>query len=128
MRACKSMTRDAGRFRRRVVTVRCRRGAARNPVDEAKVEAARQTMRTALERLERRLNEAEWLGGSSYSLADVAAAPFIDRLEELNLSGLWATHSALKNWIARTKARPAYREAVPDNSQRFVAAYRFMEA
>lgn len=102
--------------------------AARSPVDEAKVEAARQTMRTALDRLERRLGEVPWLGGNSYSLADIAAAPFIDRLEELNLSGLWTTRPALTDWIARTKARPAYREAIPDNAQRFAAAYQFAEA
>jgi glutathione S-transferase len=102
--------------------------AARSPVDEAKVEAAKRTMQTALDRIERRLNEARWLAGDTYSLADVAAAPFIDRLEELNLSGLWAARPALKDWIARTKARPAYREAVPDNTQRFVAAYKFVEA
>jgi glutathione S-transferase len=102
--------------------------AARSPVDEAKVEAARQTMRTALDRIEQRLNEAAWLGGSTYSLADVAAAPFIDRLEELNLSGLWETRPALKDWISRTKARPAYREAMPDNAQRFVAAYKSVGA
>lgn len=102
--------------------------AARTPVDEAKVEAAKRTMRTALDRLERRLDEAPWLGGSSYSLAEVAAAPFIDRLEELNLSGLWTTRPALKAWIARVKARPAYLEAIPDNSQRFAAAYKLAEA
>lgn len=100
------------------------RRAARAPVDEGKVELARQTMKTALERLERRLTEAPWLGGETYSLADIAAAPFIDRLEELNLTGLWTGKSALNDWIARTKARPAYQEAVPDNSQRFAAAYR----
>ena len=60
-------------------------------------------------------------------LADIAAAPFIDRLEELNLSGLWTTRPALTDWIARTKARPAYREAIPDNAQRFAAAYQFAE-
>lgn len=100
------------------------RRAARTPVDTEKVERARQTMKTALERLERRLGEAPWLGGDSYSLADIAAAPFIDRLEELNLSGLWTGKSALTDWIERTKSRPAYKEAVPDNSQRFAAAYR----
>jgi glutathione S-transferase len=102
--------------------------AARSPVDEEKVEAARRTMQTALDRLEQRLNEANWLGGRTYSLADVAAAPFIDRLEELNLSGLWQTRPALKDWIRRTKARPAYREAVPDNAKRFQAAYQLVGA
>ena len=100
------------------------RRAARTPVDREKVDQAKRTMQQALDRLERRLDEAPWLGGASYSLADIAAAPFIDRLEELNLSGLWSGKTTLVDWIARTKARPAYRDAVPDNSQRFAAAYR----
>ncbi|HSV79968.1 MAG TPA: glutathione S-transferase family protein [Ramlibacter sp.] len=98
--------------------------AARTPVDQAKVDSARKTMQVALDRLERRLAESPWLGGATYSLADVAAAPFIDRLEELNLSGLWEGRAALSNWIARTKERPAYQVAVPDNSQRFAAAFK----
>jgi len=102
--------------------------AARAPIDEAKVEAARLTMGRALERMESQLAETQWLGGREYSLADIAAAPFIDRLEELNLSGLWSTKPALMDWIARTKERPAYREAIPDHSQRFAAAYRPLEA
>lgn len=102
--------------------------AARNPVDETKVETAKRTMHAALDRLERRLDEVPWLGGATYSLADIAAAPFIDRLEELNLSGLWETRPALQDWIRRAKARPAYREAVPDQSQRFLAAYQFVGA
>lgn len=102
--------------------------AARSPVDKDKVDAAKRTMQTALDRLERRLNETPWLGGRTYSLADVAAAPFIDRLEELNLSGLWATRPALSDWIGRTKSRAAYRDAIPDHSQRFVAAYKAIEA
>jgi glutathione S-transferase len=100
------------------------RRAARTPIDREKVDAAKQTMIMALGKLERRLTEAPWLGGRTYSLADIAAAPFVDRLEELNLSGLWSGKSALSDWIARTKDRPAYQVAVPDNSQRFAAAHR----
>lgn len=103
------------------------RMAARNPVDLEKVETAKKTMRAALDRLERRLNESSWLGGSVYSLADVAAAPFIDRLEELNLSGMWDGRPAITDWIARVKSRPAYNIAVPDNSKRFAAAFKSTE-
>lgn len=99
------------------------RRAARMPVDQEKVNAAKQLLTKALERLEHRLSETPWLGGESYSLADVAAAPFIDRIEELNLAGLWIGKPALGDWIQRVKARPAYKVAVPDNSQRFSAAF-----
>lgn len=100
------------------------RRAAREPIDQDKVDAARHTIVSALARLERRLSEVPWLGGDTYSLADIAAAPFIDRLEELNLSTLWEAHPAIRDWIARTKARPAYKIAIPDNDQRFAAATR----
>jgi glutathione S-transferase len=100
------------------------RRAARAPIDPQKVEAAKQMMQKALDRMERRLKEAPWLGGPSYSLADIAAAPFIDRLEELNLTGLWSGKPALAEWIARMKARPAYRLAIPATNQRFAEAYR----
>lgn len=100
------------------------RRTARQPIDQVKVEAARQTIISALGRLERRLSEVPWLGGQTYSLADIAAAPFIDRLEELNLTDLWQSHAALRDWIARSKARPAYQIAIPDNEQRFAAAVR----
>jgi glutathione S-transferase len=98
------------------------RRVAREPIDQEKVDAAKAVMIAALDRLERRLSEAPWLGGQSYSLADVAAAPFVDRLEELNLSGLWSGKPALAEWIKRTKARPAYRIAIPEQQQRFAAA------
>lgn len=100
------------------------RKAAREPVDSAKVEAATRTIVAALQRMELRLGEVPWLGGQTYSLADIAAAPFIDRLEELDFTDLWAAHPAIRDWIARTKARPAYRIAIPENDQRFTAAVR----
>jgi glutathione S-transferase len=98
------------------------RRAARAPIDQQKIDAAKQAMQAALDRLERRLTEAPWLGGQTYSLADIAAAPFIDRLEELNLSGLWSGKPALADWISRTKSRPSYQSAIPNNSQRFATA------
>ncbi len=100
------------------------RKAARETVDPAKVEAATNTIVSALKRMERRLAEVAWLGGDRFSLADIAAAPFIDRLEELNLTGLWDGHPAIRDWIKRTKARPGYRIAIPEDDQRFAAAVR----
>lgn len=100
------------------------RRAARQPIDQAKVDTARQAIISALGRMERRLSDVPWLGGQAYSLADIAAAPFIDRLEELNFSDLWGSHGAIRDWVARTKARPAYKIAVPDSDQRFAAAAR----
>ena len=41
--------------------------------------------------------------------------------------GMWSPDEE-PHRTARTKARPAYREAIPDNAQRFAAAYQFAEA
>ena len=95
------------------------RKAARSPVDHASVDKAKLGLVKALDRLEGQLSQTPWLAGDSYSLADVAAAPFIDRLEELSFMGLWAGKPGIEAWIARLKARPAYNEAVPLREQRF---------
>lgn len=100
------------------------RRAARAPVDEEKVRAAIQMVVSALDRLNRRLSDAPWLGGEAYSLADVAAAPFIDRLSELDLTSLWTGKGGFNDWVERMRARPAYQEAIPSNDQRFLAACR----
>lgn len=99
------------------------KAAARSPINHAAVDEAKRQMTLALERLEKRLGEAPWLAGDSYTLADVAAAPFIDRIEELNCAGLWSGMPKLQDWIGRMKVRPAYQEAIPRNNQRFPAAH-----
>jgi glutathione S-transferase len=98
--------------------------AARSPLDMEKVEAAKAMMNKALDRLESCLKDQPWLAGSEYSLADVAAAPFIDRLEELDFAGLWSAKPGVRAWIARVKSRPAYRQAIPENADRFEAALK----
>jgi glutathione S-transferase len=100
------------------------RRAARAPINSETVKAATETVMTALDKLNRRLSEVPWLAGRTYSLADVAGAPFIDRLEELNLANLWSAKGALLDWIERVKARPAYQIAIPKDDQRFEAARR----
>src|SRR5258708_594884 len=84
------------------------RRVAREPIDHQKVEAAKATMIAALDRLERRLSEALWLGGQSYSLADVAAAPFIDRLHQLNPSRLWFRQPPPPERVSSDNAPPAH--------------------
>jgi glutathione S-transferase len=98
------------------------RAAAREPFNEAAVGDAKRRMELALLRLDGQLAKTEWLAGTTYSLADVAAAPFIDRLEELDFVGLWKTLPNVRRWIVVMKARPAYQDAIPNARQRFAAA------
>jgi len=94
------------------------KAAAGKPADAKAVEDASARIQQAIERMDKWLSQNTWFAGDSYSLADVAAAPFIDRLEELNFVGLWADKPALMDWIARIKARPAYQKAIPETTQR----------
>lgn len=100
------------------------RAAARSPLDVVAIEAARTAMEAALDKMERRLSGVPWLGGETYSLADVAAAPFVDRLEEMSFAGLWSDRPAVNSWIGRLKSRPAYQTAIPAAAQRFPALAR----
>ena len=94
---------------------------ARAPVDAATVEAAKRAVAAAIDRMDRALAEAPYLAGDSFSLADVAAAPFIDRLEHLRFAGLWEGRKGFAAWALRVKARPAYREALAPDALRLPA-------
>ncbi|MDB5531823.1 MAG: uncharacterized protein JWO28_138 [Hyphomicrobiales bacterium] len=89
------------------------------PVDEATIVNARNKADTALDRMERELaSNGPWLAGKTFSLADIACAPMIDRMEWLMMAGLWSARPALTDWIARIKERAAYRKAFPDQAHR----------
>jgi glutathione S-transferase len=53
-----------------------------------------------------------WLLGADYSIADVAVAPLIDRMEDLGFAALWEDDfPRVADWLARMQARPAYQTA-----------------
>jgi glutathione S-transferase len=92
--------------------------AARAPVDEAALAASRAKLDAALDRLEAGLADTGWLAGGAYSLAEVAMAPIIDRMEHLALAGLWHDRPAIGDWIDRIKRRPAFARAIPGDEMR----------
>lgn len=55
----------------------------------------------------------DWLIGD-YSLADVAMAPYMERLNCCALDFLWDDRPRVAAWYARLKARPAYKTAILD--------------
>ncbi|MEW5727122.1 MAG: glutathione S-transferase family protein [Pseudomonadota bacterium] len=55
-----------------------------------------------------------WLAGSSYSLADIAAAAQISCIDYIG-DVPWDRHPGAKDWYARVKSRPSFRQLLADH-------------
>lgn len=66
-----------------------------------------------LDKMESALADSPWLAGNSFSLADVGLAPYVNRLDMLNMSGLWegGRRAAVADWFNRIKERPTFKPA-----------------
>lgn len=78
--------------------------------------------REALEHYEKLLDVIEqaggaWLAGSEFSLADIAAIPYVFRLDLLRMSRLWDRRPGVASWYKRVLARPCVKKELPDRMQ-----------
>lgn len=66
-----------------------------------------------LDDMEAALQDRPWLTGETFSLAECAVAPFIDRMEENGLTALvdWTARPALGDWWDRLRARESFKTA-----------------
>lgn len=62
--------------------------------------------------MDKALAERPWLVGWGYSLADVAYAAYVTRLDQLRFGGLMDRRPRVADWYERMRARPAYRKAL----------------
>jgi len=83
------------------------------PVDVAAVKGAIRQMRTIIGRMQSSLTQSAWLAGDTFSLADIAVATFVDRVEHLRFGSLWEGHPEVLDWIDRIQAREAYHQSKP---------------
>jgi len=75
------------------------------------VEASLEQLRTTCARMNQALGDGAWLLGQQYSLANIIAAPLIDRMADLGLSDFWEGEFAdVTHWYARMQARPAFKK------------------
>ena len=88
------------------------------PYDADAVEKSRRRLARALGRMDAALSDGPWLAGETFSLADCAFAPMVDRMEHLGAGETFNGFPALQAWIARLKARPAYGRSVPPDDKR----------
>jgi glutathione S-transferase len=87
---------------------------ARKPYTEEEREAARQKLTTQLlHRMEEALKPSGWMVGSAYSIADIAATPFVKRIdEEIAPDEMTAKkHPRVADWWTNMQARPAFARA-----------------
>jgi glutathione S-transferase len=58
------------------------------------------------------LSDGPWLAGGEFSLADIAYAPYMIRLEHLQLEMLWENRSRTAGWYTRLRERPAFQTSI----------------
>ena len=58
------------------------------------------------------MKDAPWLAGNEFSLADIGYAPYVTRLDHLQLQFLWDKRPHIPEWYDRLRGRRAYSEAL----------------
>ncbi len=62
--------------------------------------------------MESALKDSPWLAGKEFSLADIGYAPYVTRLDHLQLQFLWDKRPHIPEWYDRLRERRAYGEAL----------------
>lgn len=66
-------------------------------------------MKLTCGRMQSALEKGPWLAGEEFSLADVVAAPLIDRIDDLGMGDIWKSEYPLvQDWFDRLRARSSY--------------------
>lgn len=65
-----------------------------------------------LDDMETQLAVTQWLAGDAFSLADIDVIPYIWRLHNLQLSGMWRKRPYVSDWFSRVTERSAFQKAV----------------
>ena len=62
--------------------------------------------------MEVRLEQTPWLAGEAFSLAEIDVVPYLWRLHNLQLTGMWARRPRVADWLSRVTSRPSFRKAI----------------
>jgi glutathione S-transferase len=71
--------------------------------------------------MEAQLKASRWLVGDELTMADIALAPYLNRLDALSMQGMWqgGRYPRVEDWFDRLRARPSFVPAlvgwVPDD-------------
>ena len=66
-----------------------------------------------LRRMEQALADSEWLVGDEFSMADIALAPYVNRLHALAMNQIWSEGQLprVEAWFARIRSRASFSTA-----------------
>ena len=68
-----------------------------------------------LQKMEDALERRQWLAGDTFSLADIAMAPYVNRLDMLGMSEMWVgSRPRVTEWFERVKARESFKPSLLD--------------
>jgi len=82
---------------------------ARQPYSDEEKRAALEALLALLPRMEAMLGQASWLMGEQFSLADIAAIPFVARIAELAPEAVVPARApAVAGWWQGVQRRPAF--------------------
>ena len=89
-----------------------KRQVAAHGLDAALVVDALHHQETLLDWIDAAMKEAPYIAGSDYSLADIAATPYVWRLEKLKLSRMWDKRPGVAAWFNRMQERQSFAIAI----------------
>ncbi len=97
------------------------RGWARGDIDWDVLRDAVGRLGRIVHSLEATLTHSTWLAGDALSLADIAFASFVDRVEHLGLAWLWHDAPGVRRWAAAIRSLRSYQDAVCPEEHRLPA-------
>jgi glutathione S-transferase len=65
-----------------------------------------------LNRIEDAMKIGRYIAGDSYSIADIAATPYVWRLQRLRLARMWDRRPGVAAWYERVQQRPSFDAAI----------------
>ena len=91
-----------------------RRDLFENGLQSIHVRGAIKALKRTIADISETVSETGWLVGNSLCIADIAIVAYIDRLDRIGLSVLWADHNAFGKWFETLRARPSYINGIVD--------------